>query len=65
MTIYQENGFETRRAYLKSLQDDTGAPWSVIATLADLYGPNEDFDGLVTHLEDLEQCGGFDEFEED
>lgn len=52
MTIYEENGHANRGAYLRSLAEETGVPLSVVRMAADLLGPNEDFDGLVTELED-------------
>ena len=50
MTIYQENGFNTRREYLESLAQEY--PRDAVFALADMLGPTEDFDGLVTSLED-------------
>jgi hypothetical protein len=52
MTIYQENGFESRREYLLDLADNMGIDASIVFALADMLGRNEDFDGLVTSLED-------------
>ena len=52
MTIYQENGFESRREYLLDLADNMGMDASIVFALADMLGRNEDFDGLVTSLED-------------
>jgi hypothetical protein len=52
MTIYQENGFQTRREYLDSLADDLGLDPRTVYLMAEMLGPNEDFDGLVTSLED-------------
>jgi hypothetical protein len=52
MTIYQENGFESRREYLLDLADNMGMDASIVFALADMLGSNEDFDGLVTSLED-------------
>jgi hypothetical protein len=52
MTIYQENGFETRKEYLLDLADNMGMDASIVFALADMLGSNEDFDGLVTSLED-------------
>lgn len=52
MDIYIEMGYKDRIDYLKCLADDYGVPYSVVRTLADLLGENEDFDGLVTSLED-------------
>ena len=52
MSIYTEQGFESRRDYLGSLADDYGLPLELVLMAADLLGPNEDFDGLRTMLED-------------
>jgi hypothetical protein len=52
MSIYQENGFESRREYLLDLADNMGMDASIVFALADMLGSNEDFDGLVTSLED-------------
>jgi hypothetical protein len=59
MTIYEENGFKNRREYLESLCDEY--PRNAVFMLADLLGPSEDFDGLVTGLEDAD----FSDFEGD
>ena len=52
MTIYQEHGFESRKEYLLDLADNMGMDASIVFALADMLGSNEDFDGLVTSLED-------------
>jgi len=52
MTIYQEHGFENRADYLADLADTLGVDIRTVEILADLLGPSEDFDGLVTSLED-------------
>lgn len=52
MTIYQREGYATRRDYLLSLADDTGVDIGIVMALADMLGADEDFDGLVTSLED-------------
>lgn len=52
MSIYTEQGYDSRRDYLDSLADDFGIDKTTVYTLASLLGPNEDFDGLVTALED-------------
>ena len=51
-TVYQEYGYQNRQDYLKCLADDYGLPLSVVKVIADTLGPNEDFDGLVTELDD-------------
>jgi hypothetical protein len=52
MTIYQENGFTNRRAYLDSLAAEMGLDRDTVYLMATMLGPSEDFDGLVTSLED-------------
>lgn len=49
---YVEEGYANRKEYLQGLADDFGIPESVVFGLASILGPNEDFDGLVTELED-------------
>lgn len=61
MSIYTEHGYANRKEYLKSLSEDYGIPLEVVYAIADVYGPNEDFDGLVTELEDLADSGAFDD----
>jgi hypothetical protein len=52
MTIYQENGYANRRAYLDSLAAELGLDRDTVHLMAMMLGPSEDFDGLVTSLED-------------
>lgn len=52
MNDYTDHGHENRHAYLVSLADDTGVDLDIVMALADLLGADEDFDGLVTSLED-------------
>jgi hypothetical protein len=51
--IYQEQGYKSRKDYLESLSDDLGVDRDTVFELANLLGPSEDFDGLVTALEDV------------
>ena len=46
---------QERIDYFEELSLDYGVPLYIVEMLADLLGPNEDFDGLVTELEDY--CG--------
>jgi len=55
MNIYIENGFDSRRHYLACLADDYGVPLVTVRTLADMLGPNEDSDGLVTSVQDVSE----------
>jgi hypothetical protein len=54
MSVYTDNGFKNRKEYLKDLADNAGVDLDTVYTLADLLGEDEDFDGLVTSLEDLD-----------
>ena len=50
MTTYQSNGYTNRRDYLLSLCAEYDR--TTVFALAGMLGPTEDFDGLVTALED-------------
>jgi hypothetical protein len=50
MTIYQQNGFKNREDYLDSLREDYG---DAVDLLTSVLPPSEDFDGLITSLEDM------------
>ena len=51
---YIQNGYKDRDDYLQCMSDDYGMPIEVIYSLADMLGESEDFDGLVSALEDAE-----------
>jgi hypothetical protein len=51
-SIYVRFGFEDRNGYLDSLAEDYLIPKESVYALANLLGPEEDFDGLLTSLED-------------
>ena len=53
-TIYQENGYANRTEYLHDLADEYGVDYETVAELAFILGESEDFDGLVSNLEDFE-----------
>lgn len=57
MNVYQQHGFDSRRAYLTSIAEDYGVRESAVFLLSQMLGCEEDFDGLISHLDDL----GFDE----
>ena len=58
-TIYQNNGFANRKEYLESLCEEYSR--EAVMALADILGPTEDFDGLVTGLEDMAQGAGYED----
>lgn len=57
MTIYEENGFTSRKEYLESLAEDYDMDYEDVEMLATTLGATEDFDGLLTALEDY--CEGW------
>ena len=52
MSIYEQHGYESREDYLISLADDHGVEVELVYELAGVLGSDEDFDGLVTEIED-------------
>ena len=54
MNIYEENGYASRGEYLDAMAEDYGLEMSDVRLLADLLGPNEDFDGLISGLEKMQ-----------
>lgn len=54
-TIYTLNGYKNRGDYLRCLSEDYGTAIATVCALADMLGPSEDFDGLVTALEDINE----------
>ena len=52
-SIYTDNGFKNRADYLQSLADDFGIDINTVKDLASVLGAEEDFDALVTELEDM------------
>ena len=62
MNDYQAMGYSNRRTYLQSLASDYGVSLETVLELASVLGPNEDFDGLMTTLEDyVEEMEDYDE----
>lgn len=60
-STYTDAGFSSRSEYLKALADDYGVSLNDVKNLASILGPEEDFDQLVSEVEDL--ADGFDEDE--
>lgn len=52
MNIYHENGYTDRKDYLNCLAEDLGVDLEIVLISAELLGQSEDFDGLVSMLED-------------
>jgi hypothetical protein len=55
-SVYELNGFDDREDYLDSLREEYGA--ELVDALTSVLPPSEDFDGLITELED--NIGYFD-----
>lgn len=55
MNIYKENGFDDRDGYLEYLCEEYCVDAYIVYEMADLLGESEDFDGLISLLEDLQQ----------
>lgn len=53
MSIYINLGYESRRDYLTQLAENYGVDLDDVLAAASVLGPSEDFDGLVTHIEDI------------
>ena len=49
--------YGSRDEYLHALAEDYGIPYETVEVLADTLGPNEDFDGLITTLNDMDVEG--------
>lgn len=52
MARYQEDGFDSRVAYVESKAEECNVTLEQFWSIADMYGPEEDFDGLVVFVED-------------
>jgi len=56
--VYAANGYKNRGDYLDSLADDRGIDRIAVDILADVLGETEDFDGLISALDDFEDFVG-------
>lgn len=52
LDVYQRNGHANRTEYLRRLSGSFGLPMQQVQAAADLLGQDEDFDGLLSHLEE-------------
>lgn len=50
---YVSKGYANRDEYLEGLADDYGIDLDLVLNLASVLGPYEDFDGLVSMLDDF------------
>lgn len=53
MSVYTDNGYENRRDYLKCMAEDYGVDLETVLVMASMLGSSEDFDGLISALEDI------------
>ena len=53
--VYTMNGYKNRRDYLENLASDMGLDRELVFSLASILGSGEDFDGLVSSLEDYSE----------
>jgi hypothetical protein len=51
---YKSAGYKDRNDYLSCMADDYGVNEDVVIALASTLGPGEDFDGLISALDDME-----------
>lgn len=51
--VYTRNGYKNRRDYLESLAKEYGVSYMEVYGLASILGENEDFDGLISELDDM------------
>ena len=57
--IYIQNGYQSRKDYLISLSEEYDVDKSIVFSIASMLGSEEDFDGLVSLIQDYEYLGGF------
>jgi hypothetical protein len=50
MSIYTDEGYESRRDYLTSLADDFGVDVDTVFSIASILGSGEDFDDLMEEI---------------
>ena len=52
MSVYTENGYKNRKDYLNSLSEEYEVDIETVYMMAGVLGEEEDFDGLVTSIQD-------------
>jgi hypothetical protein len=57
MSIYTDNGYANRKEYLDELREEYG---SLVDVMTSVLPASEDFDGLVTSLEDALDSGEYE-----
>lgn len=61
MSSYENEGFANRQEYLVFLANDYGLEEEDVFLMADILGPSEDFDGLISMLEDMQDMKAYEE----
>lgn len=51
--VYEQMGYKDRTSYLKSLAAEYGTDMLFVSSIAEVFGENEDFDGLISSLNDF------------
>ena len=51
--IYVRKGYKDRKDYLECLAQEYGVSYITVCSLASMLGENEDFDGLISALDDI------------
>lgn len=51
--VYKRKGYANREEYLRGLAEENGVELDVVLAIASMLGPYEDFDGLVSMVEDV------------
>ena len=57
--IYHERGYKDRKDYLNSLAEEYDIDKTIVYALASMLGASEDFDGLISSLEDYAESQGY------
>lgn len=50
--IYTRKGYANRAEYLQGLAEENGVDLDIVLAISDILGPYEDFDGLVSMVEE-------------
>ena len=58
MSVYTENGYANRKEYLNELREEYG---DLVNILIGVLPASEDFDGLITALEDAMDSGEYED----
>jgi predicted DNA-binding protein (UPF0278 family) len=58
MFVYTDNGYANRQEYLDELREEYG---ELVDILTGILPSSEDFDGLITALEDAMDSGEYDD----